>query len=1387
MSESILSPDEVLFVSNALAGSPTDFSGSPTRPVIAAELICRLVRGRPYPNDIGWEPGAVVVIDLKGARIRGPLKLEHFSGHAGASAPPLILEHCTFEDEIVLNFCYFSFLSLSHSWFSLLEGRGMRIDGDLDLSGIRGLPVVGAALKNVCRVFLPNSRVAGDVFLKKARLESAEPRDDLGRHYALFLASAQLEGSIEMRPEFSAEGGVQLSNAHVHGSIFADGATLSAREEGAAFRGQHLRLGGSLAVRAGDPTRPLESQASTCVIRGEVDLLHAEINGGIYMEGAHLEQPESYSLVLANARVGGSVNVSYFMGEAEPGTRSAPRSFRSGPLLFHEARIEGSLRMLGAEISSTDGVNSIELLDAYVGSDFSMGQALLKQKNGPAYRIRSSVDGSIRLMDAHIGGSCDLWAILLKTSQEQAINARNAFVGKNLRLRSESCRGEVNLRQVRVGVDLELSGAFPLEIQGAEVSGNMILEGLKGGEASVNAPNLTVKGHFVARGGFVEPEQEGGDALCLESGDFGGDVEVAGLRLLSKQSLAAEHKKTARPELSLKDARIGGALRVSGVRPGLLKEELADWAQHPPHEVRYSSLPFYPGWLLVEFLWRDTDKVSVLGYLHRKGFASSKRSDRLVLLDGLSAPIHDQNEKYLQLTDETVLDYAKFFCFFVWGDEGAFQVIESRRDLGDMVLEPEVPDESFVEKVKKQGDDTWVCEVMIRYDQVLFRSTLVIRRDGMITMTEDSPVAKIETGPAVAYDSPLRSLKPEQAVGDSTTGFDPTDLVCLGSRPIPPSSVYYSELAFYPGMVLVEFVWDAESGGPATLAYVRQREPAGPGSGPVYLLNGGSGPIHELNAQQLMCNDDTVLGYARFYCAFVWGEEGPFEVIESRERLGAVTLEPELDLEQFPEPAILDKGEELWALVVPISYAQVLYLSALIVRKDGLVHMQEDKPLARLTGGARIAYEPPVRRLITEDEDESGVGSQVDDEALVRLLHGPRLGASRSSVSAEECEREFEILEKSGQWLSITDEQQIADLKALGSSFKLEEGGEARVSLERLRAHVFDYKLLPRSEETTGDLEENLLIALDGFEYDSIEVKSEDSPVAPRSEKTPEKSTVEASDSSATGNRPGVSAKQQFGSALGIGEETASAEDEQEPGIRASAEQYRHLLNRQYPENEPKPEYYKPQPYEQLSRVLRHEGYYDVSRAILLEKLSLDRRFLAGRVFPQVWLKHKSWLLRKLAVLPNPFTWILDHVFDFGLRARKSVTLFFAIWFLGTCFFLWANRTPSVMVVDTLPQPPGVVDLVVERYFNAVLGAGRPLAATDPEQPCGDLIDSALYALDVIVPILDLRQEIRCAISSKSEAWPWRIAKTLLAIVGGIVTAMAVLSVSGVLRRNIER
>ena len=158
-------------------------------------------------------------------------------------------------------------------------------------------------------------------------------------------------------------------------------------------------------------------------------------------------------------------------------------------------------------------------------------------------------------------------------------------------------------------------------------------------------------------------------------------------------------------------------------------------------QVHWRMLPFYDSVALIKV--KDPNWVSenlVVYYLTDQG--------NLFRLNGTSPPIHEVNAKApIKVTEENVLDYLRFFCFFVRGEEGPFYIAEEMDDANlpnDMdeatsgVLESVIRPASY-EGTNEQGH--YLCNAVVFYSNALFYADFAVQKSGMIEMLDDEPIA----------------------------------------------------------------------------------------------------------------------------------------------------------------------------------------------------------------------------------------------------------------------------------------------------------------------------------------------------------------------------------------------------------------------------------------------------------------------------------------------------------------------------------------------------------------------------------------------------------------------------------------------------------------------
>lgn len=158
-------------------------------------------------------------------------------------------------------------------------------------------------------------------------------------------------------------------------------------------------------------------------------------------------------------------------------------------------------------------------------------------------------------------------------------------------------------------------------------------------------------------------------------------------------------------------------------------------------QVHWRTLPFYKQVVLIrvqDSTWIP-ENLNIF-YLANQG--------QLTRLDGSSPPIHQTNaDAGVHITDDNVLDYLRFFCFFVRGEDGPFLVAESMETHGI----PKTMDDTTRRVIEgtlrpasyegKNAEGFWMCDAIVFYANALYFSNFIIQPSGMIEMSDDDELA----------------------------------------------------------------------------------------------------------------------------------------------------------------------------------------------------------------------------------------------------------------------------------------------------------------------------------------------------------------------------------------------------------------------------------------------------------------------------------------------------------------------------------------------------------------------------------------------------------------------------------------------------------------------
>ena len=454
----ILSDAEIELALAIEAGESKRFTGEadgiPTT-VIHAEMLRHVMLGL----DV-WIHDEVRVITVRGNGIKvhnvyvsGRLDLDNGCLPNGEALPRLSLEECYIPERMSLLSCRLRRLCLKNSRLNFLRANDALIGSQLDIEGVRSCgEIIGAQKQPVCRISLRGAHVEDGIEARKAVLTSNPARSgyvpfNSRSRYALDLAGLTSGGDIRLFPDFKAFGGVNLSGAHIRGSVQAHGALVT-KEEVFAFDLDGAVIEGKLALCA-------RQNLQKCVIpfeaHGGIDLSNTKIGNALIMSGAKING----DLIVDYARVDGKV-----MFDCTDGFQDdrpvLVNFFCSETLSLNGVRIGGGINFSGASLKKKLSVSTATIGGDFIASRHTHAQS---KTSSQGFRIEDdfNIDGS------QIQGDFNLdYAQFEKNIQAKGLKVRG-FCQMRSNPDSDSeyfeCKGEFDFSHSEIGLDYDMSGA----------------------------------------------------------------------------------------------------------------------------------------------------------------------------------------------------------------------------------------------------------------------------------------------------------------------------------------------------------------------------------------------------------------------------------------------------------------------------------------------------------------------------------------------------------------------------------------------------------------------------------------------------------------------------------------------------------------------------------------------------------------------------------------------------------------------------------------------------------------------------------------------------------------------------------------------------------------
>ena len=160
--------------------------------------------------------------------------------------------------------------------------------------------------------------------------------------------------------------------------------------------------------------------------------------------------------------------------------------------------------------------------------------------------------------------------------------------------------------------------------------------------------------------------------------------------------------------------------------------------------IRTQKLPFYKEYILLEL----TDLSTVPG---ARKYVIYKPGDANVI-NWTNQAIYETNEKApVQLNEDNVISYVKFFFGYVRGRHGRFLIIETIDDVRWQIEPPaqgrKVMQEMLapVELEEAEADGTFNLGAFMVFKDSLFKTRIHVKPDGLVSMSEED--LKIEGMP----------------------------------------------------------------------------------------------------------------------------------------------------------------------------------------------------------------------------------------------------------------------------------------------------------------------------------------------------------------------------------------------------------------------------------------------------------------------------------------------------------------------------------------------------------------------------------------------------------------------------------------------------------------
>jgi hypothetical protein len=441
---------------------------------------------------------------------------------------PLVCEFCYFDEDLRFVESSTRTVRIVDSFVPAFNGTRMRLDGILNLWG--------CTIPGVTRI--EQAKVAGQVCLRGAITGTPGSAGE-----AVAADGLIVDGGIDC-VDLRARGSVSLRVARVAGSLDLAGAEILLPGHDALIA-DNAEIAGRLDCR-------------DLVVDGQTRMHNTRIGSSLVMSGARLSNQDGPALSAGGLTVDGGV----FLNKGFTG--------------------EGELRMVGARLGANFTISGATLRNA-AGIALNLNRASMSVLDGS----HLTCTGAISMVSAQVASDLNLRNADIETGTEDPVLvAERATVGGALLVEGLRARGELNLRTIRVGQRILLTGSKLVNPGGTacRLSRSNIA-------ADLFCDDMSAVGQIRLAGAVV-----------------GGSVYFKNAQIRSPGSRALDAAGLHARELSLRTARpIDGVVDLSHAQFEIIKDDPALWPTELSLEgTTYQALePSLPARDRLQWLDRD--------------------------------------------------------------------------------------------------------------------------------------------------------------------------------------------------------------------------------------------------------------------------------------------------------------------------------------------------------------------------------------------------------------------------------------------------------------------------------------------------------------------------------------------------------------------------------------------------------------------------------------------------------------------------------------------------------------------------------------------------------------------------------------------------------------